>query len=264
MAEKKTVLITGGTSGIGYELAKKFAKEGYDLVIVARKEKELQEAATNLKSYESCKVTTVAKDLFNPENAFELYRELREKNLVIDILVNDAGQGHFGPFVETDIDRDLDIIQLNITSLVVLSKLFGKEMADRGDGKILNLSSIASRLPGPNDAIYHGTKAFVQSFSEALHYELKDKGVVVTALLPGATDTDFFRKAGTEYENVSLSKDDMADPADVAKDGYDALMSGKDMIVSGLKNKIQTKQAAITTDQKAAKKMAKENEVVKK
>jgi hypothetical protein len=261
--EKQTVLITGGTTGIGFELAKIFAKEGYDLVLVARKEEELKEAALQLMR-EGGRVSTIAKDLFNPENAFRLYDEITEKGIRIDVLVNDAGQGHFGPFVETDISADIDIIQLNISSLVILCKLFGKEMADRGEGKILNLSSIAGRMPGPNNSVYHATKAFVQSFTEALHYELKDKGVVVTALLPGATDTDFFRKAGEEYENAVLTKEDMADPADVARDGYDALMAGKDMIVSGMKNKIQAKMTSVTSDQKAAEKMAKENIVLKK
>ena len=261
--EKRTVLITGGSSGIGFELAKIFAKQGYDLLLVARREEELRRAALALIKMGKIHVTTVAKDLFNVQNAFDLYEEVRGRGMKIDILVNDAGQGHFGPFIETDLRRDLDVIQLNVSSLVVLTKLFARDMASRREGKILNVSSIASKLPGPNDCVYHATKAFVQSFSEAIHYELKKKGVVVTALLPGATNTDFFEKAGQEYKNVSLSESDMADPADVAKDGYEALMAGKDMVISGFKNKMQVGLTAITSDQKAAEKMAKENEVVK-
>ncbi|MGN6567339.1 MAG: SDR family NAD(P)-dependent oxidoreductase, partial [Flavipsychrobacter sp.] len=121
------------------------------------------------------------KDLFEPNAAFELYDEVKAKGIAVNVLVNDAGQGQYGEFIETDIKRELAIIQLNICSLVVLTKLFLKDMVAQGEGKILNLSSIASKLPGPLQSVYHGTKAFVQSFTEAIRSELKDKGITITA-----------------------------------------------------------------------------------
>jgi len=185
-------LITGATSGIGYELAKLFAQDGHNLVIVARTEEDLNNAAAGFEQQYEIEVVKIAKDLFDPENAFKLYDEVLSKGIRVDVLVNDAGQGQYGEFIDTDIRRELAIIQLNISSLVVLTKQFLKDMVARGEGKILNLSSIASKMPGPFQSVYHGTKAFVQSFTEAIQNEVKDKGVVVTALLPGATDTDFF------------------------------------------------------------------------
>jgi short-subunit dehydrogenase len=260
MTTKKHALITGGTSGIGLELAKLFAKDGYDLSIVARDEEELASAASLLKTEYSVNVTTLAKDLFDPQNAFAIYEELKQKGIEPDVLVNNAGHGHYGLFADTDIRTELDIINLNISSLVVLSKLFLKDMISRGKGRILNTSSIASKSPGPWQSVYHGTKAFVQSFTEAIREEVKDKGITVTALLPGVTDTDFFRKADMESSKVVRDKAEMADPADVAKDGYDALMQGKDMVVSGLKNKVQVAMNNLSSDEKNAKKMAESQE----
>lgn len=135
-------------------------------------------------------------------------------------------------------------------------------MLAMGEGRILNLSSIASKSPGPWQSVYHGTKAFVQSFSESVREEVKDKGVVVTALLPGATDTDFFHKANMENSKIVQDESKLSDPADVAKDGYEALMRGDDMIVSGLKNKVQVAMGAITPDSVNAKKMGKQQEPV--
>ena len=195
-------LITGATSGIGYELAKLFAADNYNLIIVARNQDELDTTADELKQQYGINVTTIAKDLFQQDNAFELCDELKESNIRIDVLVNDAGQGCYGKFIETDIYRELDIIQLNIASLVILTKHFLKEMVARGEGKILNLSSIAGKIPGPYQSVYHGTKAFVQSFTEAIRSEVKDSGVTITALLPGATDTDFFNKADMQEAKI--------------------------------------------------------------
>jgi short-subunit dehydrogenase len=244
----KTVLITGGTSGIGLELAKLFAKDGYELIVVARDEGELAATAEILKKEHGATVTTIAKDLFEPDAAFELYDEVKAKGVTIDVLVNNAGQGVYGLFVDTDIERELEIIQLNISSLVGLTKPFLKDMVARGDGKILNVSSIASKVPGPWQSVYHGTKAFVQSFTEAIRSEVKDSGVTITALLPGVTDTDFFNKADMTESKAVQDKDAMADPADVAKDGYEALMSGKDMVVSGFNNKMQVAMGNILPD----------------
>ena len=256
---KKYALITGGTSGIGYELAKLFAKDGYNLVIAARDENELENTSAELERNFGIDVVTFSKNLFDPENAFDLYNEIILKGIQIDVLVNDAGQGHYGEFVDTDIHRELSIIQLNISSVVVLTKLFLQDMVKRGEGKILNLSSIASKIPGPFQSVYHGTKAFVQSFTEAIRNEVKDSGVIITALLPGATDTDFFNKADMEESKI-VQEGKLADPAEVAKDGYDALMKGDDMIISGFKNKVQVAMGNVLPDSAVAEKVHKQQE----
>jgi short-subunit dehydrogenase len=254
-------LITGATNGIGYELAKLFAQSNYDLIIVARSEGELNTTSTELEQQYNIKVTTIAKDLFKPDAAFELCDEIKENNIKVDVLVNDAGQGYYGKFAETDIYRELDIINLNIASLVILTKHFLKEMVVRGDGKILNLSSIASKLPGPYQSVYHGTKAFVQSFTEAIRAEVRDTGVTITALLPGATDTDFFNKAEMQ-ESKLVQEHKLDDPAKVAKDGFDALMSGDDKVVSGFKNKMQVAMSNVMPDDTVAKQMLKQQKPV--
>src|SRR4051812_19803767 len=168
-------LITGATSGIGYELAKLFAKDHYNLIIVARSDEELNKTATELKQESDIQVISIAKDLFKREAAFEVYDEVKAQGIEIEVLVNDAGQGQYGEFINTDINRELDIIQLNIGSVVTLTKCFLRDMVTRGSGKILNLASIASKLPGPLQSVYHGTKAFVYSFSESIRSEVKDK-----------------------------------------------------------------------------------------
>ena len=244
--KKNYTLITGGTKGIGYELAKIFAKNGHNLIIVARDDKELNHTCNELRPF-GVNVVTIEKDLFIPQSPFELYDEIKRMNLEVNILVNNAGQGQYGEFAETDIFRELDIIQLNIGSLVVLTKRFLQDMLIRNDGKILNLSSIASKAPGPLNSVYHGTKAFVQSFTEAVREEVKDTGVTVTALLPGATDTDFFNKAEM-LDSKIVAEGKLADPAIVARDGYDALMRGDDMVVSGFKNKVGVAMSNILPD----------------
>ena len=259
----KYALITGATSGIGYELAKLFAQDGYNLVIVARGENgDLEKTASELKSQYGVQVEPLAKDLFKREEAFSVYDDVKTKGIEIDVLVNDAGQGQYGLFTDTDINRELDIIQLNIGSLLILTKQFLKDMVARGEGKILNLSSIASKTPGPWQSVYHGTKAFVQSFTEAIRSENKDyEGITITALLPGATDTDFFNKAEMQDSKI-VQETKLSDPADVAKDGYNALMSGDDKVVSGMKNKMQVAMAAVTPDSASAEQMKKQQEPV--
>jgi short-subunit dehydrogenase len=255
----KNVLITGGTSGIGLELAKLFAADKYNIIVVARDETELENTAAVLKQDYGVQVSTISKDLFEPDAAFQLYDEVKSKGLTIDVLVNDAGQGQYGLFIETDINRELEIIQLNICSLVVLTKLYLKEMVARGDGKILNVSSIAGKAPGPYQSVYHGTKAFVQSFTMAIRNEVQDTGVTITALLPGATDTDFFNKAEMTESKI-VQEGDLADAAGVAQDGYQALMNGDDMVISGFKNKVTVGMSNILPDQAVAERMKKMQE----
>src|SRR5690606_9804629 len=251
--EKKTALITGATSGIGFELAKLFAQDGYNLIIVARNETELTTTSELLQKEYDTEVHTIAKDLFEKDSPFEIYDEVQSKGLEVNVLVNDAGQGLYGEFADTDLYRELDIIQLNIGAYVSLTKLFLRDMIERNEGKILNVGSIAGEVPGPWQAVYHGTKAFIHSWSAAIRNELKDTEITVTVLAPGATETDFFRKA--EMEDSKILDTKLSDPADVAKDGYKALMAGEDKVVSGLKNKIQVAVSNVATDSMSAKSM---------
>lgn len=260
---KKYVLITGATSGIGYELAKLFAKDHYNLIIVARSDEELTATATKLKQEYGIEVVPIAKDLFKQESAFEVYDEVRAKGIQVDVLVNNAAQGLYGEFVNTDIRRELDMVQLNIGAYIILTKCFLKEMIARNEGKILNVASIAGKLPGPLQAVYHGTKAFVHSFTEALRSEIKDTGVTITSLLPGPTDTDFFRKAEMESSKI-VQEGSLANPAKVALDGYNALMAGDDMVVSGLKNKAQVAMGNVLPDSTVAETMHKQQKPVDK
>src|SRR5436305_622914 len=178
-SNNRYALITGASSGIGYELAKLFAQDGYNLILVARTKEDLGKAATEFSQY-GIDVVTIAKDLFERNAAFEVYDEVKSKGLAVDVLVNDAGQGQFGLFVDSDINRLLDLIQLNVASLTAMTHLFLKDMVSRNEGKILQLASIASKLPGPWQAVYHATKAYVLSFTEALVRELKDSAVSMT------------------------------------------------------------------------------------
>jgi uncharacterized protein len=254
-SQKGYALITGGSEGIGYELAKCFAEDGYDLVLVARTEEDLQQRASALTQQYGVKVTTIAKDLFQSNAPFELYEEVKGKGIEIDVLVNDAGQGQYGLFVEQDIRRLLEIIQLNVLSLTVLTQLFLKDMVVRNNGKILQLASIASELPGPYQAVYHATKAYVLHLTEGLISELKDSNVTLTSLQPGATDTDFFNKA--EMQDSKILDTKLSDPAKVAKDGYEALMKGDDKVVSGLKNKVMVGMSNVMPDTMVAEQMNK-------
>jgi len=251
----KYALITGATVGIGYELAKLFAKDGYNLILVARTEEDLRNRANEFSQQYGVQVVTIAKDLFQPDAAMQLYEEVKGKGLEVNVLVNDAGQGQYGLFVEQDLSRLHEIIQLNVVSLTTLTHAFLKDMVVRNEGKILQLASIASQLPGPWQAVYHATKAYVLSLTEALIVELKDTGVTLTALQPGATDTDFFNKADMQDSKILDSK--LSDPAEVAKDGFNALMKGDDKIVSGLKNKVMVGMSNVMPESMVAEQMNK-------
>ena len=251
---RRYALITGASMGIGFELAKLFAEDGYNLIIVARTRSDLEKAATEFSQF-GVDVISITKDLFQPNAAFELYDEIRNRRLTVDVLVNDAGQGQYGLFVESDIRRLLDIIQLNIVALTTLTHLFLKDMVARNEGKILQVASIASELPGPWQAVYHATKAYVLSFTEALISELKDSAVSMTALQPGATQTDFFNKADMQDSKILESR--LSDPAQVAKDGYEALMKGDDKVVSGFKNKAMVAMSNVMPEKMVAEQMNK-------
>ncbi len=258
---KKTALITGASSGIGYELAKLFARDKYDLIIVAQNSAELEAKADEFRQ-SGINVTTYACNLSNKAEVEQLCAQVQSSGAVVNVLVNDAGAGCYGLFKDTDIERELEIINLNIGALVMLTKHFVKEMVQRQEGKILNLASIASKVPGPWQSVYHGTKAFVLSFSEAIRQELTDSGVTVTSLLPGPTDTEFFATAHMEDSRIVQDKGALADPAKVAEDGYQALMNGDDKVISGFKNKMQVAMANITPDATVAKMMDKQQKPV--
>lgn len=250
----KYALITGATSGFGYEFAFLFAQHGYNLILVARQQESLAEIARNIQAEYNVDVVTIAKDLFKPKAAEEVFLEVKDKGLLVDILINDAGQGEYGKFSEYDLSRDLDIIQLNVVSLVTLTKYFLNDMLRRNEGRILQVASILSKYPSPWMAVYGATKAFVLSFTEGLIEELKETGVTVTALIPGASDTDFFHKAGAE-NSVTYREEPLSSPQEVARDGFDALMKGERRIVSGFKNKVQSAMSSILPDEKLASQM---------
>jgi short-subunit dehydrogenase len=251
----KYALVTGGTSGIGYELSKLLANDGYNLVIVARSDEQLQAVCNELRQFNT-EVIPLQKDLFQKEAANEIFQELQNRGLTISVLVNDAGQGQSGLFHELPLQRHLEIIQLNVVALVSLTHLFLAEMVKRNEGKILNLASVVSKTPAPELAIYAASKAFVLSFSEALAAELKDSGVTVTALMPGRTDTAFFHRADME-DTKEYQEHKLADPADVAKDGYDAMISGDSKIISGASNKMMVGMMNTMPDGANASKMQK-------
>ena len=243
----KNALVTGGTSGIGYELAKLFAADGYSLVLVARNSDRLQAVSSELKQQYGVQVHTIEKDLFKPGAAKEIWDETKSKGLTIDVLVNDAGQGEYGKFVDTDLDREIDLVHLDIIALISLTKFYLKEMVARGEGKIMQLASSLSKAPTPLLSVYAASKAFVLSFTEALIEETKDTGVTLTALLPGATDTDFFHKAGAE-NTVTYKETPIYNPEEVAKAGYEGLMSGKSKVVPGAMNKTQAAMSTLMPD----------------
>ena len=232
-----TVLITGPTSGIGYELAKLFAKDGCGLVFVARDGGRLADLKDEFEKGYGVFVKTVEKDLSKPNASEEVFQELQKDAHSVDFLVNNAGFGNYGSFSETDLETELRMIQLNIASLTHLTKLFLKGMIRNRWGGILNVASTAAFQPGPLMAVYYASKAYVLSFSEALANELKGTGVTVTALCPGPTKTDFQKRAaieGTRLVRGGL----MMDAETVAKAGYRGLMDGKAVVVPGLKNKV--------------------------
>lgn len=233
--KNKLALITGASKGIGFELAKLFAKDKFDLVIVSHSA-QLKEAAKELRS-EGVEVTEVIADLATREGVDLVYEHLEGRAL--DAAALNAGVGQGGRFLDTDFIDEFNEMNLNMVYLTYLTKKILKDMDQRNEGKILFTSSIAAQMPGPYYAVYAATKAFVESFAQAIRFELKDMGskVSITALQPGPTDTDFFEEA--DMQNTDAARGDKDDPAKVAKMGYDALMDGKDHIIAGsFKNKI--------------------------
>ena len=229
--ERRSALVTGASSGIGLELAKKLAAEGYDLIVTSDNGKKLRDAVKEIRrDHPDTGISVVVADLAEPEGARNLHRQVKTARLNPDVLVNNAGAGVWGDFPRTDLEDELDIIQLNTASVVAITKLFLPAMIRRGSGRILFTASVASLAPTPLLTVYGATKAFVYSFSQALGDELDGTGVTVTALLPGATDTNFFKRAGAEH--TQTAQGDLADPERVAHDAYDTLMKGHDHVIT--------------------------------
>lgn len=248
-------LVTGAASGIGQELAHLLAKDQYQLILVDQNPEGLRDFAAHLRSVHGTEVTLITQDLAQMGAAQQVFQAVQAKGLQVDILVNDAGFGEYGMFLESSLERNSAVIHTNILALVELTYLFGREMKSRGRGRILQLGSTAAYTPSPRMAVYSATKSFVLSFSEALANELKDSGVTVTTLCPGATDTDFFERAGAE--NTNAAQGSLADPKDVAKDGYEAMMKGEMRVISGLTNKVQAMLSNVTPDGLVAVQMRK-------
>jgi short-subunit dehydrogenase len=237
---KPLAVVTGASSGIGYELAKICAENGYDLVIAAD-QTEINEAAENFRA-SGAQVEAVEADLATIEGVDKLHAAIGGRT--VDALLANAGHGLGHAFLDQDFDEARHVIDTNITGTIYLIQKIGREMRERGQGRILITGSIAGFMPGSFQAVYNGTKAFIDSFSFALRNELKDSGVTVTCLMPGATDTEFFERAGMEDTKVGQQEKD--DPAKVARDGFDAMMNGEGDVVSGWKNKIQSTIANVT------------------
>ena len=239
---RRLALVTGASTGIGYELAICCAKEGFDLLVVAD-EPEIHEAAAQFRNY-GVEVEAVEADLATLEGVDKFYDAARGR--AIDALLANAGHGLGGAFLDQDFNDIQHVIDTNVTGTIYLIQKVCRDMRDRNRGRILITGSIAGFTPGTYNAVYNATKAFIDSFSFALRSELKDSApeVTVTCLMPGATETEFFERAGMEDTKIGQSKKD--DPVDVAKVGFEAMMKGEGDVVSGLKNKVMSTVASVT------------------
>lgn len=234
--QKQTALITGASSGIGYELARLFARDHFDLVLVARNTQKLREIAQEFEKNCNVRVRVLVKDLAKPLAAREIFDELQRDGVLVHTLVNNAGFGLFGRFAETDLQRNLDMLAVHVTSLTELTGLFLPAMLKEKRGRILNVASTAGFQPGPLMSVYYATKAYELSFSEGLANEVEGTGVTVSCLCPGPTETNFQVHAG--MKRSKLFQRAMQDAATVARIGYQGMMKGKPLIVPGLGNKM--------------------------
>lgn len=228
------VLITGASGGIGYELAKLFARDHHNLILVARTAEKLNQVATEVQSF-GVSVRTVALDLAQLPAPKFLFDQLQREGVLVDILVNNAGFGALGEFATMPEEQILGQIQLNITALTELTRLFLPPMIARRSGRIMNVASTAGFQPGPLMAVYYATKAYVISFSEAIANEARHSGVTVTCYCPGATETGFAKRAGNDKTRV-FKKFGAMDAGKVALDGYRAVMEGRTLAISGAQN----------------------------
>lgn len=235
-AMKGTALITGASAGLGREFARLFANDGHDVILVARRRDRLEDLARELGAAPGVQAHVLAADLAEPGAAGRIVDEVRGRGLRVDFLVNNAGFGGTGGFADASPQRELGMIQVNVTALVELTRLLLPDMLRRGRGRVLNMGSTAGFQPGPFMATYYASKAFVNSFTEALAYELSGTGVTATLSCPGATDTEFAGHAGNA--NSLLFRLGAADSVSVAREAYQAMLAGRRMVVHGVTNKI--------------------------
>ncbi len=243
MAERTTVrpnvVITGASSGIGEAFAHVLAREGYRPVLIARRQTELERVAAAITNAFEVEPVIMPKDLCVPDAAAEILAEMAGRELFPDLLINNAGFGLMGRTDTLDLEEQIEMINLNVNTLTELSLRCGKIMRQRGHGGIINVSSVAGTLPGPNMAIYYATKAYILSFTEALSFELRPFGVQVTAVMPGVTRTGFHRRAGME-ESLLMKFSAPMSAAAVAQIGYKAFRKGRRVVATGLVNKLVT------------------------
>ncbi|TKG93677.1 SDR family oxidoreductase [Puteibacter caeruleilacunae] len=257
---KNVALITGASTGIGKELSHIHAEKGGDLVIVARRVEKLEELKAELERKHGVEVMVIAKDLSKAEAPKELYDEIKNAGIEVEYLINNAGFGGRGKFHERAWEADLQMINLNIVALTALTRFFLDDFVARNKGKILNVSSTASFAPGPLQAVYFATKAFVTFFSNAIAEELSDTNITVTALLPGATETEFAKVSGMD-KTAGFQKTVSA--RGVAEDGYNGMLNGKMDVISGLTSmqKMMLSMIPLTPKKVIIKQMRKFNEV---
>lgn len=255
--KRSFAVVTGASSGIGLELAKCCAKDGFDLLIAAD-ESEIEAAADIIRaaggSAGAISVETLEADLSTVEGVDQLYDAINGRP--VEALLANAGRGLGKGFLDQDWNEARRVVDTNVTGTIYLIQKVGQDMRSRGAGRILITGSIAGFMPGSFQAVYNGTKAFLDSFSYALREELKDSGVTVTCLMPGATDTEFFERA--DMLDTKIGTEKKMDPADVAKQGYEAMQSGEGQVVTGLKNKLQAAIAHVTPASQLAKQHSKE------
>ncbi len=238
MTVNGTALVTGASAGIGRALATEFAANDHDVVLVARRETELKALANDLEDAHGVRAHAIDMDLASVDAANELHEETEDRDVQVDVLVNNVGIGTQGAFVENDLGRELDLLQLNVTMPTQLAHRYGGEMAERGRGGILNVASTAAWFPGPFMATYYASKAYMKTFSEGIATELRPEGVTVTALCPGPIETEFQERAGNEDTPVGQGEQEVEA---VAAAGYEGLQAGRTVVVTGWKYKLLTR-----------------------
>jgi short-subunit dehydrogenase len=252
--QRRTALITGASSGIGKELTALFAQDGYDIVLISRRESVLRAMAQDLAARHGIRALVLTEDLRHGGVPADIYDALAAQSITIDVLVNNAGVGVFGAFHETEAEADLDLLRVNLQAAVHLTKLFLPDMVARKAGKILNLSSTAAFQPGPMMSVYYASKAFLFSWSEALRDELRGTGVSVTVLCPGPTPTGFQARAGIEHLRIQRGAVlPLTSAQRVARAGYRGLMAGKQYVIPGVVNSIAARAARLVSPALAAR-----------
>jgi hypothetical protein len=245
-ATRETALVTGASEGIGYELSKLFARDGYDLVLVARNEKKLNQISDDFSSTYGVSAKVIVKDLSKSTAPDELYDELKRDGVEVDVLVNNAGYTIYGPFAETDISKELEMLQVLLLTPTRLTKLFLKDMLKKDRGKIMNLGSVASFMTFPLSSVYSAAKAYILFFSQAVAEEVAGSNVTVTTLCPGSTRTQFFSRANIDDTRLGRYKFINMSAVKVAEIGYRALMKNKRFVVPGVFNKVTVFMTRLT------------------